>query len=145
MKRARLTWDCIDAAEGTQDAQRAERAQLRDARDALDEADDDDDEVDPVPAVAQVGLAVYDEAHRDDLDDALEGEYDREEDAGLFDHLVVRRDVIAVPVIVHCEEERVQEDEQDDHAVKPPKHSRICALTSTRRATRRSAALCSSA
>ena len=63
---------------------------------------------------------------------ALEGKEHGEHDATSFDKFVNSRRVIAVTVVVHREEERIQKDQEDDEVIEPANCVNQGCVTSTR-------------
>ena len=61
------------------------------------------------------------ETHCDYFNRALKGEEHSEDDATLLNEVVDSRLVVAVVVVVHSEEERVQEDKEYDEVIEPAK------------------------
>ena len=80
-----------------------------------------DEKVDPVPPVSQICISVNNETHCDYFNRALKGEEHSEDDATLLNEVVDSRLVVAVVVVVHSEEERVQEDKEYDEVIEPAK------------------------
>ena len=72
------------------------------------------------------------EALGEDLEDHFKGEKDSEDLADAFQFLVPLEKVVAVIVIVDCEDDRVQENEQDDEIFENVRAGKVDELNAHR-------------
>eukprot|EP00419_Tripos_fusus_P051086 CAMPEP_0172825882 /NCGR_PEP_ID=MMETSP1075-20121228/19019_1 /TAXON_ID=2916 /ORGANISM="Ceratium fusus, Strain PA161109" /LENGTH=162 /DNA_ID=CAMNT_0013667417 /DNA_START=417 /DNA_END=901 /DNA_ORIENTATION=+ len=106
---------------GSQDTEQPEERQVAAASgDVRDQGRHDNHEVQPVPCIPQVGSFVHEETPGDDLKHKLHGKK-RGEDwvQNVVDKIIEAR-FIALPVLIACECQGVQQYEEQNKVVKPP-------------------------
>ena len=81
----------------------------------------DDYKIEPVPCISQIGVAMEDEAHCNDLHDELESEDAREEEATVENEVIIGRWGIVMIglVIIEHEDDSVAENEEENGIVEP--------------------------
>jgi len=104
----------IDAPQGSKDSECAQRLVVgRANREKLNDTDDHDSDIEQIPRLSHVGVVVLDEAHGDDLHDALKEEKDGENLTDFVKNVIPVGLVFAVRVVRHGQAHRVQHNQQD--------------------------------
>lgn len=83
----------------------------------LDDRYDYDCEIEPVPPVTQVGVVVGDEAVGQYLKHTLNYEENRENIIRHTQPLIILGAILPILVIIQCQDDRIQQDEDDDGVV----------------------------